>query len=588
VRRTVAVALGIGTIAVLAVAGYLLLWTGTTIVHVGPVSAVADLIVGLLWLTSSLAVLLGRPGNRTGWLLLLAGVLWFAQAARMSSNGWLFTIGIGLLGSHLAVALHIALALPDGQLRDRSARMLVAATYGTLLLLALGKLMARSVCDGYLPECPGSQLQVEELTAHRNTLELIRLYVLGILTATGFVMLVQRLRRSDPVTRRTIAPLLVAGVATVPVFVVAGIIDIPPKTSSTIIAGYLLAGLPPLAVVAGLAWARMRRTEVGPLVLALDQGLGADGLRDALARCLGDPNLVVAFPDGAGGYVDGDGRPFRPSSDGGRVSTPVARDGRTVALLEHHSALRDDPQLLDSAVAASRLALDNARLTAQVRAQLTELKASRHRLANAVDAGRRRLERDLHDGAQQQLLAVAIDLARAQDAARHGHHSILEKLLTETGERLDEAMTELRRLARGIHPPILTERGLPAAVEALAGRAPLPVELHGTCARLPPAVEATAYFVVTEALTNAVRHAHADYVSVHLDRQDDLLVVEVRDDGRGGATLHDTGGLQGLTDRVAAEDGQLTVSSHPGQGTVVRAALPLPPATDTTTPREEP
>ncbi|WP_243418235.1 sensor histidine kinase [Actinomycetospora cinnamomea] len=301
----------------------------------------------------------------------------------------------------------------------------------------------------------------------------------------------------------------------------------------------------------------------------------------------------MAFSDGAGGFVDGDGRPFHPSGDGSRVSTPVARDGRTIALLEHHPALRDDPQLLDSAVAASRLALDNARLTAQVRAQLSELKASRRRLVNAVDAGRRRLERDLHDGAQQQLLAVAIDLARVRDATHTGNDATLQKLLIETEEHLDEAMTELRRLARGIHPAILTERGLPAAVEALADRAALPVELRGTCPRLPNATEATAYFVISEAVANAIRHAQARYVSVDLDRQDRLLVIEVRDDGRGGASFGDNsdspvnGGLQGLADRVAAGDGHLAIISPPGNGTVVRAELPLPGATEATNSDED-
>ena len=568
-------------VAGVLVAGYLWLWSHTA-VDLAPVSAAVEVAIGLLWLVTAAMVLVILSRNRPGWLLFAGGVLWFAQAARLSTNGWLYTVGAALLFAHLPVGFHALLSFPDGRLRNRAERVVVAAGYVSTALLGPGFVMSASGCYGYLPGCPGSQLVVPVLEEHRAAVAWIEQVVFTAVAVPALILLSRRLHRGIPVTLRVAAPALLLGIVMVPGFWAVAL-DAPTAapavavTPHTAPAYYTLSGLLPVAMAAGLVWARTQRSAVGPLVLALDQGVGPDGLRDALSRCLGDPTLQVAFTNGVGGFVDAQGRQFQPGATLSRASTTVERNGRVVALLEHHPAVRNDPQLLDSAVAASRLALDNARLTAQVRAQLTELKASRRRLVTAVDAGRRRLERDLHDGAQQQLLAVAIDLARAQDAAHHGHHSILKKLLAETGERLDEAMTELRRLARGIHPPILTERGLPAAVEALAGRAPLPVELHGTCPRLPPAVEATAYFIVTEALTNAVRHAHADYVTVHLDHHDDLLVIEVRDDGRGGATLHDSGGLQGLADRVAAEDGQLTCLQPPRPGH--RRARGAPPPT---------
>jgi signal transduction histidine kinase len=208
-------------------------------------------------------------------------------------------------------------------------------------------------------------------------------------------------------------------------------------------------------------------------------------------------------------------------------------------------------------------------------ARTAELRASRARIVAAADAARRKIERDLHDGAQQRLVALALDVqvARARlDADPQSTGPFLERLAADLGE----ASAELRELARGIHPAVLTERGLAPAVEALAGRAPVPVEVvGGPVERLSPTVEVTAYFTVSEALTNVAKYARASHVTVRLGREDGALVVEVRDDGVGGARAGVGSGLSGLADRVGACDGTLSIDSPPGQGTVVRAVLPV-------------
>jgi PAS domain S-box-containing protein len=208
-------------------------------------------------------------------------------------------------------------------------------------------------------------------------------------------------------------------------------------------------------------------------------------------------------------------------------------------------------------------------------ARTTELLASRGRIVEAADAARRKIERDLHDGAQQRLVTMALDVRMARTRLAHDPESAAP-FLERLGEELAQASAELRELARGIHPAVLTERGLAPAIETLAARAPVPVELVALPAgRLPPVAEATAYFTVSEALTNVAKYAHASHATVRLANEADALVVEVQDDGIGGAHASTGSGLSGLADRVGACDGSLSVTSPPGEGTLVRAVLPL-------------
>jgi PAS domain S-box-containing protein len=223
-----------------------------------------------------------------------------------------------------------------------------------------------------------------------------------------------------------------------------------------------------------------------------------------------------------------------------------------------------------------RRAAEEALLRRKIEAARTEeLRASRARIVDAADAARRKIERDLHDGAQQRLVSLALDVRVARGRLERDPSGV-GPFLEQLGRELQDASAELRELARGIHPAVLTERGLAPAVAALAARAPVPVEILGVPdERLPPAAETTAYFTVSEALTNVAKYAQATHATVRLAHEDGALVVEVRDDGVGGARAGTGSGLSGLADRVGAADGVLSVESPPGEGTLVRAVLPL-------------
>jgi signal transduction histidine kinase len=299
-------------------------------------------------------------------------------------------------------------------------------------------------------------------------------------------------------------------------------------------------------------------------------------LRDALRRALGDASLEIAYwLPGRRRYVGADGLPIElPADESGRIATVVARDGEPVAALLHDAALRENAELVNSVCAAAALTLDNERLRAELLARLAELQSSRARLVEATDAERRRIERDLHDGTQQRLVSVAMTLGLAESKLSADRPAV-GPVLREARDALAVALEELRDLTQGIRPAILVERGLPAALDDLSRRAALPVTLEVSISgRLPEPVEAAAYFVASEALANAAKHSHASDVRLTASRDGGTLVVEVRDDGIGGAGMGGGSGLRGLTDRVEAIGGRLTLSSPPGRGTTVRAEIP--------------
>jgi signal transduction histidine kinase len=249
----------------------------------------------------------------------------------------------------------------------------------------------------------------------------------------------------------------------------------------------------------------------------------------------------------------------------------LEREGETLAVLAYDPALdQEDPGRVGAVASMARMALENERLAAQVRAQLEEVRASRARIVEAGNVERRRIERDLHDGAQQRLVALAMRL----DQARTGSAGAAA-LIDETTAELLQAVREVRDLARGLHPTILTDAGLAAAVEALAERTAVPVTVSVTEARFAPEIEAAAYFVVAEGLTNIARYAGATEARVAATADDERLVVTVTDNGRGGADPATGSGLRGLADRLAAIDGELTISSPAEAGTTLTATLPL-------------
>jgi signal transduction histidine kinase len=402
---------------------------------------------------------------------------------------------------------------------------------------------------------------------------------------------------SDRVLWRTVAllaakPLLIAGflaVGLVPIVLLAGLIALSVQGIAGIGGidylgpwrfgagvGLVALALVPAAAVLVVATFDALYTvlcTIGRALLAPRAAAGGP-VRELLAESLGDRSVAIAYwlPDRRA-FVDEAGRPVDlPLPGSGRAWTAVERDGRRVAAIVHDAALDTSPELVQAAASASYLAIDNERLKADLRARLEELRVSRLRIVQAADEARRRIERDLHDGAQQELLALALELRVLR--SRVGD-SDARPLIDGLATRLDVALGELRELARGIHPAILTRSGLTAAVTALAERALLPVEVDVRVdRRLPAAVEAAAYFVVAEALTNVARYAHASRATVQITMDGDDVLVSVSDDGVGGVDITAGSGLRGLEDRLAAVDGRLEIDSRPGAGTRVTARIP--------------
>jgi signal transduction histidine kinase len=407
-------------------------------------------------------------------------------------------------------------------------------------------------------------------------------YLVSIL-ALGW--LVARWWRASGPARRSYTPVFVAG-ALIGTVTLIGEMLVNSGTLSTtefqlvVTIQILSFALFPAAILVGVLRDRMARGAVADIVVELGDTPAPERMREALAGALGDPTLEVVYWSPAYGvYTDTNGVPLDPASDAGdRAVTLLERDGQPLAAILHDPALTGDPGLVAAVAAAVRLAVDNERLTAEVQAQLAAVQASRARIVEASDAERRRVERDLHDGAQQRLVALSLALRRAQSQLPEDAAPELSETLAAASDQLKTALAELRDLARGIHPAILTEAGLGPALRALARESTVPVELHVDLPSEPEApVAAAAYFVAAEALTNVAKYAEATRIELTAAATDGTLRVEVADDGRGGADPGAGSGLRGLDDRVAALGGRLDVSSPRGGGTRIVALLPLMP-----------
>jgi signal transduction histidine kinase len=300
-------------------------------------------------------------------------------------------------------------------------------------------------------------------------------------------------------------------------------------------------------------------------------------LRDALAQALRDPSLELAYwlPQFRS-WVDLDGRPLDLPDESDRATTLIEQDGARVAALVHDPALLDEPELLDSVTAAAGIALENARLHAELRARLEELRGSRARVIAAGQAERQRLERNLHDGAQQRLIALSLELSLLEEQL--GDDAEAAARLALARQEIAASLEELREVAHGLHPAVVSGHGLGVALEQLAAHAAVPVRLSvNVSSRLPESLEVAAYYLVSESLANVAKYAHASSASVEITRRTVDVVVEIADDGVGGADESRGTGLRGLADRVEALGGQLRVWSPVGGGTRVRAEIPCAP-----------
>jgi signal transduction histidine kinase len=545
--------------------------------------AVAQVAVGLSFLLAGLIAWARRPANRLGALMVAAGFALLLRQLRYSNDALAFTVFFLLGDLGYALVAHSALAYPSGRVTDRAERWLVRAGYTAVLAFPLAILLFHDRRDSLLQYGPLQRKSDILVVREAHAVELLqKTYIVvffGVLATLFIVLVGRRLARATPRSRRLLAPLLLAGIAVAlrAVFeCVFTFVDRPFAYDYLFwwqVAAFLAL---PVALLAGLLRARLARATVGDLVIQLER-TPPHGLRDALAQGLGDPSLEVAFwlPQRRE-FVDVDGVPVPLPADGtGRAVTRLEHDGEPLAVLVHDPSLLDEPELVQAATAAARLALENARLSAEVHAQLEKVKESRARIVSAGDAERRRIERDIHDGAQQRLVALALELRTAQRRLDGTADPEIDRLLASAVDDLQVAVDELRELARGVHPAILTEEGLAAALESLVIRAPLPVTLESAPERrLTPEIEATAYFVACEGLANVVKHAQASTATISAHRESRLLVVEVADDGVGGAKLNGGSGLRGLADRVEALGGRLTIDSPPSAGTRIVAEIP--------------
>jgi len=530
----------------------------------------AELAAGCALLAVGFAAWMRPHQARLGALLVAASLAWFLLEWNNPAAGsaFVFTVGLVLYAAAPPLVAHAMLAYPDGRVGWWPGRLGLALGYaGSLLVLGL---LAAAVFDpaSECAQCPRNLLLVGGGSSgtygslNRAGIDLGLIWpLLVIVLAAGDLV------RSTPARRRLAAPVVAAGCAYLGL--------VAADFAHSLRRGYLgndgldrrlwlgeAAVLCVLALAVIWAWVRARRTRsaLARLTIELAESPPPGGLRDVLADVLHDPSLQLAYPLADGRLADARCREVELTGE----VTPIVRGGQQVALFSHRPGLLAEPALAEEVAATARLALDNERLQAEARSQLEDLSASRARIVQSGDAERRRLVRDLHDGAQQRLVTLSLALRLVRNRLGPGFDRTLAERIDEAEAELRAALADLRELAQGIFPVILAEEGLSAAIEALAETGPASLEITALPGeRLGSPVEAAAYFVVSE----AVRRAAASTLKVSAARRDGRLVVEVEGDGAPTE-------ITDLQDRVGALNGTVRVTHGPGGRATIRAEIP--------------
>jgi signal transduction histidine kinase len=539
----------------------------------GDVTAVAvvNRSVGGSFIACGLIAWRRRPDSRTGPLMTLTGFVFLSEALLSEVDSHVaYTLGQWSANWWIPPFAALILGFPSGRLSSRIDWAIVGA-------FVFGTVGGQLVWLLFFP-FPGGQENAFLISADPGTANTIDRFESGFNATVGLALAIvgiARWLRAAPPLRRLLLPTL-AGALTVLVLITQtyyALLTGEFNRASQQITAVLLVSVP-LAFLFGILHQQLARAGMADLVVALHRAPGSRRLGDALAKALGDPSLVLAYwLPRFDAYVDGDGEPVTLPEDGsGRAVTYVEHDGQHVAALVHDAALTHQPQLLEAVSAAASVALEQERLKAELGARVVELQASRERIVAASDAERRRLERNLHDGAQQRLVAIALQLRLLKGHV--GDDPSAEELVASVSDQLALSLGELRELARGLHPAVL-EHGLAAALDSLAARSTVATTVsYEPPDRLPEPVELAAYFVASEALANVSKYAEATSVTMRVWRAGRVAGIEVSDDGVGGADDTAGSGLRGLADRVEALQGSLRVVSPPGVGTIVTAELP--------------
>jgi signal transduction histidine kinase len=538
--------------------------------------------VGSSFIIVGLLAWIRRPQNRVGLLMTAVGFAWFIVNLYRIDSSIAFTLAASASTLYQTILEHLFIVFPTGRAQSLLDRVMVRLIYGWF---AMSSLLGDVFWDSRRDHCFRGGCP-------RNLFLIYGDYSLNVLVGRisnigGFLIsvavlavVIRHWTMATATGRRVLAPVIWASVPTAALIIaldVAGTIAPWPDDVWNPMGQLALIALP-LTFLVSVLRTHLDHLSVNKLMIELGTTPSPTRLRYLLGQALHDPSVELAYwlPE-RHIFVDIHGRPLElPVNGFGRGITKLnGRNGEPRVVLLHDASLEDNPRLVQSVAAAAKLSLENERLQAELRARLEEVRASRTRLIEAADAERRRMERNLHDGAQQHLLALSLALAVVRREAEVKTNSQLKVSLAEMAMLLDAALSELRDLARGLHPKILIEEGLGPALNSLAERSMVPASVTvRVSTRLPSLVEATAYFVVAEALVNVAKHARAATVTVRVEQVNGQLTVEITDDGVGGASAENGTGLRGLADRVSALDGRFKVESVVDRGTRVVVEIP--------------
>ena len=540
----------------------------------------ASLAVGVLFVVAGLVGITHRPRSPVGALLVAVGILYLFGRLQGADPPVIGLVANLANSAWQGVIFYVTFSFPIGRLRTP---VDAAFVIGGLSFAAVNNLFALITTPTRATPGTGSD-NPWFLVLPQAVLDVagpILLLIGYFLIFGGAAWLMRRWLAASGPLRRVLAPVYVSAVATsmtaILLRLAVGVVS--PSTDATqlvSIALLLAYALLPIGFLIGLLRAQIARAAVADLVVELGELPTPMRLRSALAAVLHDPTLeVVTWSGERNAFVDAKGQIATvPAGDAHRSVTILRRGGEPSAILVHDPALFEDPGLVAAVGAAVRLAIDNEQLEVQVGRQLEEVRASRARVAAAADSARQKIERDIHDGTQQRLLGVSIGLQGLRERLDSGSAEAAE--LDEVHEQLTAALGELRELAQGVHPAVLTQHGLGAALRALARRSSIPVELElpRSAERLPGAVEAAAYFIASSALSNVHAHSEATRVVIRLERGENEIRLSILDDGMGGAREGRGTGLTGMRDRAETVGGELVVDSPRGGPTRISAVVP--------------